>query len=141
MWTSTISPASKIFAIFFPFLIIGISRANYVLKSQALFFVSTNILSKYIILWSWCNCSYSEVFLCLTIGCILLFLILYKYMKTRRLLVSYAKRGGWWASESETMGSMDAETAMESNPNSRKRQSTYDRALLTRFTVGFFILT
>ncbi|KAH8596385.1 hypothetical protein B0O99DRAFT_593705 [Bisporella sp. PMI_857] len=117
-------PASKIFAIVWPGLIIGVSSIQAVLKNIALLFVLTNI----------------TLMFCMSIGSILLVLILYKYMKTRRLVMGYAKRSAWWASDSETLQSQDVEGTAQSGATSQIRRSIYDRALLTRFTIGFLIL-
>jgi len=74
------------------------------------------------------------------VGSILLILILYKYMKTRRLLAGSARREGWFASNEGTSDSRDATSTMESGINSETRRSIYDRALVIRFTIGFVIL-
>lgn len=84
-------------------------------------------------------------------GSVLLVLILYKYMKTRRLVAGYSQRQGrWWASDgskSRTDESGYAPGTVEtgvsgavSGGGSSTRRSIYDRALVTRFTIGFVIL-
>lgn len=80
----------------------------------------------------------------LTIGSILLVLILYKYMKSRRLLAGTGRLGGWWASggskERSRNRDIGAEGTVESGVTSNTQRSIYDRALVTRFTIGFLIL-
>lgn len=71
------------------------------------------------------------------VGSVLLFLILYKYMKTRRVLAGSDQRHGWWGSKGSTE---DATSTMESGVRSDTRRSLYDRALVIRFTTGFVIL-
>lgn len=83
----------------------------------------------------------NAVFTSLSVGSILLVLMLYKYIKTRRLVSGNHRRGRWWASDgtksqNETVsGNSTVDTYQ---PTSRK--SIYDRALVTRFTIGFVIL-
>jgi hypothetical protein len=79
----------------------------------------------------------------LAIGSVLLILILYKYMKTRRLLTGPGRRG-WWASGGSKERSRDefigTERTIESGVTSVTKRTSYDRALVTRFTIGFVIL-
>ena len=79
----------------------------------------------------------------LAIGSVLLILILYKYLKTRRLLSGPARRG-WWASGGSKERSRDegigAERTVESGATSTTKRTSYDRALVIRFTIGFVIL-
>ncbi len=85
------------------------------------------------------------LFASLSLGSILLILILYKYIKTRRLVAEYS-RGSWWASESSKDGSenrseyIGASHGAGSAVTSSVRGSIYDRVLVTRFTIGFIIL-
>jgi hypothetical protein len=82
----------------------------------------------------------------MSVGGVLLIFILYKYIKTRRLVAGYAKRGGWWASGSSKERAerqareFGAEGTVESEVTSSTRGSIYDRALVVRFTIGFVIL-
>ena len=81
----------------------------------------------------------------LTVGSVLLVLILYKYMKTRRLVAGNSHIGRWWASGSSKQSnsrSRDVGTSgtVESGITSHTRRSIYDRALVTRFTIGFAVL-
>ena len=80
-------------------------------------------------------------------GGVLLILILYKYVKTRRLVAGgYAKRGHWWASSgtsrdrSQDTRDFNAQGTVESGVTSNSSRSIYDRALLIRFSIGFMIL-
>jgi hypothetical protein len=76
-------------------------------------------------------------------GGILLILILYKYVKTRRLVAGYSISGGWWASGSkDSRGTRDLsqQATVESEVTFNTRSSIYDRALLVRFSIGFVIL-
>lgn len=57
--------------------------------------------------------------------------------------MGYAKRGGWWASGGISDGSVTERTApstQQSGITSDTRRSIYDRALVTRFSIGFVIL-
>lgn len=89
------------------------------------------------------------VFTSLSMGSILLILILYKYMKTRRLVMGYSRRGRWWASGSSKDRSRatrdlsqqgTVESTVESGGVSTTRRSIYDRSLVIRFSIGFVIL-
>jgi hypothetical protein len=83
------------------------------------------------------------VFSSLSMGSVLLVLILYKYMKTRRLVAGYGKRGRWWASDDRSqqdVGTNYTADTMTSGMTSSTRRSIYDRALMTRFTLGFVIM-
>jgi hypothetical protein len=76
-------------------------------------------------------------------GSILLLLILYKYMKTRRLVAGYGKRGRWWASDDRSQRDVGADYTADtvaSGVTSSTRRSIYDKALITRFTLGFVIM-
>lgn len=71
-------------------------------------------------------------------------LILYKYIKTRRLLFAHEKRNNWWGSSgtgtaTDTTGTATG-TGTGNNNEISTRRSLYDRALITRFTIGFVIL-
>lgn len=88
------------------------------------------------------------VLISLSLGGLSLILTLYKYVKTRRLAMGKAGRGGWWASRSsphehssQDLGSETGNgTLSVSEGTVNTRKSIYDRALITRFTVGFVIL-
>ncbi len=83
------------------------------------------------------------MFTSLSMGSILLILILYKYMKTRRLVFGHAKRGRWWASDSRSQRDLGPDYAAEtaaSRMASSARRSIYDKTLITRFTLGFVIM-
>ena len=82
------------------------------------------------------------VVLSMSVGSIMLVLILYKYMRTRRLVVGHGKRGGWWASGGSKERSRDvgSEGTTDSTLTTATQRSLYDRALVTRFTIGFVIL-
>lgn len=91
----------------------------------------------------------SAVFFTLSAGSVLLVLILFKYIKTRRLTMRHAYRSPWWASHDSKSASRSRETDVTETGATVKtttsepisaRQSTYDRALVTRFTLGFVIL-
>jgi hypothetical protein len=79
-------------------------------------------------------------------GGVLLVLILYKYVKTRRLVAGYSRRGRWWASSdaskdrSQATRDFSQQATVESGVTSSTRRSIYDRALLVRFSIGFIIL-
>ncbi|KAB8294840.1 hypothetical protein EYC80_006801 [Monilinia laxa] len=131
-----ISLISKLFAITIPALLIGLGHAPLVLTSL----VATFLLSNFTMLVS------------LSIGSILMVLILYKYIKTRRLLFEHEKRNGWWGS-SGTATASDMIATGHGNANASGSvndigngnhtstgRSLYDRALITRFTIGFVIL-
>ncbi|ESZ91386.1 hypothetical protein SBOR_8238 [Sclerotinia borealis F-4128] len=129
-----ISFISKIVAVIAPAILVGFGHAPVVLKSLA----ATLILSTFTMLVS------------LSLGSILMVLILYKYIKTRRLLFAHEKRNGWWGSSSiatvtDTTGTGTGNGNGTGNGTGNgnqisTRQSLYDRALITRFTIGFVIL-
>lgn len=76
-------------------------------------------------------------------GSLLLALILYKYIKTRRLVSGYAKRGKWWASDDRSQRDVGADNTAETvttGNTTNSRRSIYDKALVTRFTLGFVIM-
>lgn len=77
------------------------------------------------------------------VGSILLIFILYKYMKTRRLVAGYANRGGWWASagsKERRNRDIGADGTAESGVTANTSRSIYDRVLVTRFSIGFVVL-
>ncbi|KAG9247384.1 hypothetical protein BJ878DRAFT_191332 [Calycina marina] len=130
MHAGNLSIASRTFTIAFPALVIGVANIPAVLTYGVLVFILSNM----------------TMFLSLTIGSILLILTLYKYMKTRRLVMGSRsnKLGGWWnpssgesAAHSQTL---ESGTARPGAIVSEKRRSIYDRALLIRFTIAFLIL-
>lgn len=45
-WYERVAPISKVFAVLFPTIIVGLSHANAVLQSASLFFIITNFTSK-----------------------------------------------------------------------------------------------
>ncbi|PVH80644.1 hypothetical protein DL98DRAFT_515304 [Cadophora sp. DSE1049] len=130
-WQNRMSPISKVFSVFFPALIVGLMQIESLQKQPSAFIVTT----------------YFAMFTSLSMGSILLILILYKYMKTRRLVAGHSqRRGRWWASDgskSRTDDSAYAQGTVETGVSgavSSTRRSIYDRALVTRFTIGFVIL-
>ena len=81
----------------------------------------------------------------LIVGSVLLVFILYKYMKTRRLVAGSGRVGKWWASGGSKQSSNPsqgggASGTAASGTASSTRGSIYDRALVTRFTIGFVVL-
>ncbi|KAI6248011.1 hypothetical protein HI914_03418 [Erysiphe necator] len=88
--------------------------------------------------------TYSTIFFCLSLGSVLLILILYKYIRTRKVASGYDIKDDWWTSnESDDLS--DKENIIESYGKvsykiwDRKR-FTYNKALVTRFTVGFVMM-
>lgn len=78
-------------------------------------------------------------------GSILLILILYQYIKTRRLIAETCNRGSWWGpGESELAIDPGKVSGNYGRVSSFKiwsrKESIYDRALITRFTIGFVIM-
>ncbi|APA11922.1 hypothetical protein sscle_08g066920 [Sclerotinia sclerotiorum 1980 UF-70] len=123
-----ISFLSKIFAVIMPGILVGLGKAPVVLKSPRATFILTNF----------------TMLVSLSIGSILMILILYKYIKTRRLLFAHDKRNGWWGSSgaataTDTTGTCTVNGSGNDNCKASRR-SLYDRALITRFTIGFVIL-
>lgn len=160
---------SKIFAILVPALLVGLGHTPIVLKSYVASFILSNITSKlctsvlypsfvgirsipteanFVIL----------VLVSLSIGSVLMVLILYKYIRTRRLLFAHEKRNGWWRSSGAATATNTTGTGNVNGSGSGSgigsgigngsgndnyistRRSLYDRALITRFTIGFVIL-
>ncbi|CAL3967470.1 unnamed protein product [Diplocarpon coronariae] len=131
-WHSRASPVSKVFSILFPGLIIGLMQIESLQREALPFIVMT----------------YFSMFTSLSIGSILLILILYKYMKTRRLVAGHShQRGRWWASEkSNSRSGIDSHATGPADSgvtgvNSIVRKSIYDRALIIRFTIGFVVIS
>jgi hypothetical protein len=84
-----------------------------------------------------------EVLFSMLAGTACLILTLYKYIKTRRLVAGSRERGGWWASGSskgQRAPNVSTEGTANSSSTDESRGSIYDRALITRFTIGFCIL-
>ncbi|KAF8851897.1 hypothetical protein BDZ45DRAFT_129285 [Acephala macrosclerotiorum] len=130
-WHERVAPISKVFSVLFPGLIVGLLNVTAIQDNAGVF-----IFISYIVMFS-----------SLSMGSILLVLILYKYMKTRRLVSGYSRRGRWWASgsskdrsENRSGNDIGAGYTAESGVASSTRRSIYDRALVTRFTIGFVIL-
>ncbi|KAH6674167.1 hypothetical protein B0J14DRAFT_33301 [Halenospora varia] len=126
-WYDRVPIISKAFAIVYPILIVGLMQIDPIINSLPAFFIVSNI----------------TLLLSMAIGTVLLILILYKYMKTRRLVMGSGRRGKWWASgSSKDRSQTDFGTngTDRSGVASSTRQSIYDRALVTRFTIGFGIL-
>lgn len=142
-------PASLIFAILWPALIMGICSIPAITHIAILFYILSLI----------------TLYVSLSTGVILLILILYKYMKIRRLVMgkSSARRVELWSSSGGDSHNQIMESGTEdlwtssggdaavhtqimefgtgqSGATSDKRQPLYDRGLLTRFTIGFTIL-
>lgn len=92
----------------------------------------------------------------LSVGSVLMVLILYKYIRTRRLLFAHETRNGWWRSSGTATATNTTGTGKVNGSGSgigsgigsgsgndnyiSTRRSLYDRALITRFTIGFVIL-
>ncbi|KAE8448058.1 hypothetical protein EG329_009823 [Mollisiaceae sp. DMI_Dod_QoI] len=128
-WEERVAPLAKMFSILLPGVVIGLLQVNAIQDSV----VVSILVSSFV------------MFASLSLGSILLILILYKYIKTRRLVAEYS-RGSWWASESSKDGSenrseyIGASHGAGSAVTSSVRGSIYDRVLVTRFTIGFIIL-
>ena len=137
-WQFHIPLASKIFAVVWPGFIIGILTIQVIKSSTALYFTASNITSRFTLPQEQLMANENPVFISLLVGSALLALILYKYMKTRRILTGNEHRGGWWASkDSRSNNSGTVESGVTITESQR---SIYDRALVTRFTIGFVIL-
>ncbi|KAN0108479.1 hypothetical protein V8E51_008221 [Hyaloscypha variabilis] len=129
-WHDRVPLISKVFSILFPGLIVGLLNVQAVTDSTGAFIIV----------------AYVSMFSSLSVGGILLVLILYKYVKTRRLVAGYGRRGRWWASSgsskdrSRATQDFSQQGTIESGVASNTRRSIYDRALLIRFSIGFMIL-
>jgi len=142
-WKNRVAPISKLFSVLFPILIVGLLNIPAIKDSSAGFILVSYMTSKFLKpnVRRWVDTIL--VFTSMSVGGILLIFILYKYIKTRRLVAGYAKRGGWWASggsQERQAREFGAEGTMESEGTSSTRRSIYDRALVVRFTIGFVIL-
>ncbi|KAH8821638.1 hypothetical protein F5884DRAFT_850857 [Xylogone sp. PMI_703] len=119
--------SAKIFSVLFPAIVIGVANSAPVFKSPGLFLFFRDI----------------TVLVSLFGGSILLILILYKYILTRRLLARNIKRSRWWDPTVPKKGNnRDAVTngTTRSSGLSSAQIQIYDRALVTRFTIGFLVL-
>ncbi|KAF4626181.1 hypothetical protein G7Y89_g11983 [Cudoniella acicularis] len=127
-WYDRVPTISKVFTILYPIVVVGLMQLEGVINSVPVFFIVSNF----------------TLLISMAIGTVLLILILYKYMKTRRLVAgSNQQRGRWWASGSSkerSQNDIGTNGTMESGIGSNTRRSIYDRALVTRFTIGFGIL-
>ncbi|PQE33010.1 glycoside hydrolase protein [Rutstroemia sp. NJR-2017a WRK4] len=121
LWREHVAFASKVFAIIFPGVVVGLANAPSVLKIASLSFVLSNI----------------TMMASMTFGSIFMVLILVKYVKTRRILFSHERRNGWFGSSGEVTGVSTGTDATTARAN---RRAVYDRALIVRFTTGFIIL-
>lgn len=120
---------SKIMSVIFPAIIIGVLQIPFLQETAILHIIST----------------YATIFLSLGMGSILLILILYQYIKTRRLIAETCNRGSWWGpGESELAIDPGKVSGNYGRVSSFKiwsrKESIYDRALITRFTIGFVIM-
>ncbi|SZF06291.1 unnamed protein product [Blumeria hordei] len=123
-----LASASKVFSIIWPGVIIALMQCQ-MLQHIPILHITV---------------SYITMFTSLTLGSVLLVLILYKYMKTRRLLAECNGRGEWWATiDADDLmyrtSTTDSNSSSVSAKISSKKKSIYDRALVTRFTIGFVV--
>ncbi len=129
------------FTIVFPGFIVGLLNAQAVTDSLVAFILVAYSASKCLTAPQISPTNANIVFTSLSVGSILLILILYKYVKSRRLVAGYSRRGHWWASgESSGQRDFSQQGTMDSGVVSNTRRSIYDRALLIRFSIGFVIL-
>ncbi|RFU35838.1 hypothetical protein B7463_g477, partial [Scytalidium lignicola] len=126
-WRDRANLSSKIFSVIFPGIVIGIANSPSVFNIPGLFLFFRDI----------------TVLSSLFGGSILLVLILYKYLCTRRLLARNVKRSGWWApmgSKGRDNRDVGADGTVTSSVPSSTQIRIYDHALVTRFTIGFVVL-
>ncbi|KAM3075187.1 hypothetical protein ACMFMF_005866 [Clarireedia jacksonii] len=121
LWREHVAFASKVFAIIFPGLVVGLANTPSVLKNEFLSFALSTI----------------TMMLSMTFGSVCMVLILTKYVKTRRLLFSHERHNGWFGS-SRTMTGVS--TGTDATAARATRRAVYDRALMIRFTTVFVIL-
>jgi hypothetical protein len=136
---------SKVFALVFPAILMSLRTSNAILDIPALFFIVTNFVSKYSSkMFMTASTNSIQVILSFTVGTVVQILTLYKYMKTRRLLAGQARRGRWWAPGSIERSNIDIGTDTTTSRGSHvlasAEQAVYDRALVIRFSIGFFFL-
>ncbi|KAM3076554.1 hypothetical protein ACMFMG_007362 [Clarireedia jacksonii] len=115
LWREHVAFASKVFAIIFPGLVVGLANTPSVLKNEFLSFALSTI----------------TMMLSMTFGSVCMVLILTKYVKTRRLLFSHERHNGWFGS-SRTMTGVS--TGTDATAARATRRAVYDRALMIRFT-------
>ncbi|KAL3424019.1 glycoside hydrolase [Phlyctema vagabunda] len=125
-WSLHIGFISKLFGVLFPFLVVGLGNCDPILKLPTLNFILQTI----------------TMFFNLTAGGILLAMILYKYIKTRRLTIRHTGHSHWWASCNSKDRSTQPTTgdALEALESPTSHPSVYDRALIIRFSIGFILL-
>ncbi|EPQ61896.1 hypothetical protein BGT96224_4631, partial [Blumeria graminis f. sp. tritici 96224] len=124
-----LASASKVFSIIWPGVIIALMQCQ-MLQHIPILHITV---------------SYITMFTSLTLGSVLLVLILFKYIKTRRLLAECNGRGEWWATiDADDLmyrtSTTDSNSSSVSAKISSKKKSIYDRALVTRFTIGFVVM-
>ncbi|RKF79329.1 putative glycoside hydrolase [Golovinomyces cichoracearum] len=120
--------SSKFFSILWPGFVISILQFEALHQMPTLHIIAT----------------YATIFVSLTFGSILLVLILFKYIKTRRLVAECYMDDDWWGpSENELLTDRDSKIENYGKVSSKlwsRKRSIYDRALITRFTIGFVIM-
>ncbi|CAG8972477.1 hypothetical protein HYALB_00001167 [Hymenoscyphus albidus] len=129
-WRYKLAPASKIFSVIYPTFTVGLMQSDIIADNIPGFFVVANS---------------TKVILGSLIGAILMFLTLFKYIKTRRLVLQSGGRGGWWASGGSKERRAPALNTEESQigvtTSDGTRDALYDRSLIIRFCIGFTIMT
>ena len=144
-WQDRVPTISKVYSVLWPGLIVGLLNITAVTDSVGGFIMAAYFTSKCFNIRGEGLLLTKKVFTSLTVGAILLVLILYKYVKTRRLVMGHSRRGRWWGSNSKDQSSQGTRDysqneTVESGVATNTKRSIYDRALLTRFSIGFVIL-
>ncbi|RKF65468.1 putative glycoside hydrolase [Erysiphe neolycopersici] len=89
-------------------------------------------------------CTYSTIFYSLSMGSILLILILYKYMETRKLASEHdIQDDDWWTQGTSDLSEKETIIGSYGKISHRlwnRKRYKYDKALVTRFTIGFVIM-
>lgn len=146
-WQNSIGPISKVFSVTFPIITVGVMQADSVTDNLPGFFIIANFTCKFTYPRTPLgSCLIFEVLVSMLAGVVLMILTLFKYIKTRRLVMGSRNRGGWWASggskerRAPTISANVNVSQSGVTTSSGVRNALYDRSLIIRFCVGFTIM-
>lgn len=147
-WHNRMGPISKVFSVTFPIITVGVMQSGPITDNLPGFFFVANFTCKFSYPRTrFGRCLIQEVLVSMLAGVVLMILTLFKYIKTRRLVMGSGQRGGWWASggskerRAPTL-SVNANVSQSgvTTTSSGVRNALYDRSLIIRFCIGFTIM-
>ena len=125
------------FSIFFPAIVIGLGFAPPVFNNVQVYIIESTITSTPFFQVIYTITNQLKVIVSLSVSSILAVLMLFKYIRTRRLIARASRKGGGWASGGSTEGGWSGQDNGPEGMMKSGATSTYDIGLLTRFTIGF----